>query len=78
MNQVIRTHSSPSSVNFSIGSFHSIKKNNNQNNYKSNNNFKCTCEIRKLKSTGKFNRKYSMCDACSEKLFSTGDLSHSN
>lgn len=31
---------------------------------------KCTCEIGNLKALGKNSLRYSICDVCSEKLFS--------
>ena len=38
------------------------------------NNFKrsrrCTCELGKLRAQGKKSLRYSMCDVCSENLFS--------
>lgn len=33
---------------------------------------KCTCETGEIKSWGKKSWRYSMCDVCSEKLFSEG------
>jgi len=39
---------------------------------------KCTCEIGNLKALGKNSLRYSMCDVCSEKLFSqNGTYLHS-
>ena len=38
----------------------------NTNSLKSN---KCTCEIGKFKALGKKSFRYSMCDACSERIF---------
>ena len=35
---------------------------------------KCTCELGNIKALGKKALKFSVCDVCSEKLFSDGEL----
>ena len=36
---------------------------------KRSNSLECTCEINHMKSLGRKDFKYSMCDVCSERLF---------
>lgn len=38
----------------------------------------CTCELGKVKSVSKKRLRYSMCDVCSEKLYSKGLLTSSS
>ena len=37
---------------------------------KKRNSLECTCELNRIKAVGKKNLRYSMCDICSERLFS--------
>ena len=68
MSQVIKMEPSIQFNSFDIN----YSRNYQNKNTRKNSIGECTCETGKLKAMSKKSWRYSMCDVCSEKLFSEG------
>lgn len=76
MSQVIKIESNQFNlfdISYSQNS-HQLNQNYPNKTSRKNSIEECTCEMGKLKAMGKKTLHYSMCDVCSEKLFSEGKI----